>query len=135
MVPNLGRTLRGIIAGTFGGVDVQYHGMVDAAKRFERLDQGVDIVPLFEVAIIEPHRAEDVVRGSSARGAQARQAAVDSAMVFGDRLVVVINHDNDAAVQNGGVVEPLECEPARERAVANYGDDIVVLAGKVARLG
>lgn len=84
MVPNLGRTLRGIIAGTFGGVDVQYHGMVDAAKRFERLDQRVDVVPLFEVAIIEPHRAEDVVRGSSARGAQARQAAVDSAMVFGD---------------------------------------------------
>ena len=55
-------------------------------------------------------------------------------MVFGYGHFVVIDHDNDSGAQLGGFVEAFECFAARERAVADDGDDVFVRAFDVAGL-
>ena len=63
------------------------------------------------------------------------EVLADGADVGRDRHPVVVEHDDDVAVGVPGVVHPLVGEPAGERAVADDGDDLVVLALEVARGG
>ena len=53
-------------------------------------------------------------------------------MVFGDGLVVIVDDDDQVAVEIGGIVEALKRQAARKRAVANDGDDVVRVTRQVA---
>ena len=53
-------------------------------------------------------------------------------MVLGDGLVVIVDDDDQVAVEFGGIVEALKRQAARKRAVANDGDDVIRVARQVA---
>ena len=50
-----------------------------------------------------------------------------------NRPLVVVDHDDEAASELSGVVEALEGESARQRAVADDRHHVVALAGELAR--
>ena len=52
-------------------------------------------------------------------------------MVFGDGLVVIVDDDDQVAVELGGIVKALKRQTARKRTVANDGDDVVRIARQV----
>ena len=52
-------------------------------------------------------------------------------MVLGNGLVVVVDDDNQVAVEIGGIVEALKRQAARKRAVANNGDYVVRIVRQV----
>ena len=60
---------------------------------------------------------------------------MDGADVGRDAVLVVVEHDDQAPAQFADVVQPLEGHAARERAVADHRDDVVLLALQVARHG
>ena len=66
--------------------------------------------------------------------AQRTQILVYSAVVLGDRHLVVVHHDDDACAQLRRLVETLERLTARERTVTDDGNDVLVRALYVARL-
>ena len=55
-------------------------------------------------------------------------------MVLGNGLVVIVDDDDQVAVEIGGIVKALKRQAARKRAVANDGDDVVRIARQVARV-
>ena len=52
-------------------------------------------------------------------------------MVFGDGLVVIVDDDDQVAIEFGGIVKALKRQAARKRAVANDGNDVVRIARQV----
>ena len=52
-------------------------------------------------------------------------------MVLGNGLVVIVDDDDQVAVEIGGIVKALKRQAARKRAVANDGDDVVRIARQV----
>ena len=71
---------------------------------------------------------EIVVAG---RRPQITEGQRDAAGVFGDRHVVVIENDNEIALQPGGVVQRLEGHTAGQGAVPDHGDHVEVLSPEV----
>ena len=55
-------------------------------------------------------------------------------MVLGDGLVVIVDDDDQVAIEFGGIVEALKRQAARKRAVANNGNDVVRIARQVASM-
>ena len=53
-------------------------------------------------------------------------------MVLGNGLVVVIDDDDQVAVELGGIVKALKRQTARKRTVANDGNDVVAVARQIA---
>ena len=53
-------------------------------------------------------------------------------MVLGNGLVVIVDDDDQVAIEFGGIVKALKRQTARKRAVANDGDDVVRIARQVA---
>ena len=53
-------------------------------------------------------------------------------MVLGDGLVVIVDDDDQVAIEFGGIVEALKRQAARKRAVTNNGNDVVRIARQVA---
>ena len=56
-------------------------------------------------------------------------------MVLGDRLLVVVEHDDEVRLHLARDVQALERLAAGHRAVADEGDDVLCAPGKIARLG
>ena len=52
-------------------------------------------------------------------------------MVLGNGLVVIVDDDDQVAVEIGGIVKALKRQAARKRSVANDGDDVVRIARQV----
>ena len=52
-------------------------------------------------------------------------------MVLGNGLVVIVDDDDQVAVELGGIVKALKRQTARKRTVANDGDDVVRIARQV----
>ena len=77
------------------------------------LGLGAGVVP----ARVQPHAVE---------------VAGDRADVGRDRHAVVVEHDHDRRLQPAGVVQRLVGDAAGERAVADHGDDLAVLADALA---
>src|SRR5581483_6259423 len=44
----------------------------------------------------------------------------------------VVEHDHHLPLEMADLIEPLECEPARERAITDDGDDVIVLVAEIA---
>ena len=131
VMPALGVALGWLKTLALGGGDVQHDGMIDIAQFLQRVDEGQHIVTGVQIAVVEPHRAENVALTGAVAGAQLGQIAIQAAMVLGNGLVVVIDDDDQVAVELGGVVKALKRQTARKRTVANDGNDVVRIARQV----
>ena len=135
MMPVFGVALGRLKALALGGRDVQHDGVIDVAQLLQRIDQRLDIVAGVQVAIVESQRAENVVLTGAVAGAQLGQIAIQATVVFGDGLVVIVDDDDQVAVELGGIVKALKRQAARKRAVANDGDDVIRVTRQVACVG
>ena len=131
VVPALGVALGRLKALALGGGDVQHDGVIDIAQFLQRVDQGQHVVTGVQVAVVEPHRAENVALAGAVAGAQLGQIAIEATVVLGDGLVVVIDDDDQVAVELGGIVKALKRQAARKRAVANNSNDVIRIARQV----
>ena len=131
VVPALGVALGWLKALALGGGDVQHDGVIDIAQFLQRVDEGQHIVTGVQIAVVEPHRAENVALAGAVAGAQLGQIAIQAAMVLGNGLVVIVDDDDQVAIEFGGIVKALKRQAARKRAVANDGDDVVCIARQV----
>ena len=132
MVPAFGVALGRLKALALGGGDVQHDGMIDIAQFLQRVDQGQHVVAGVQITVVESHRAENVALTGAVAGAQLGQIAIEATVVLGDGLVVIVDDDDQVAVEFGGIVEALKRQAARKRAVANDGDDVVAVARQIA---
>ena len=69
MMPALGVALGWLKALALCGGDVQHDGMIDIAQLLQRVDQGQHIVAGVQIAVVEPHRAENVALTGAVAGA------------------------------------------------------------------
>ena len=132
VVPAFGVALGRLKALALGGGDVQHDGMIDIAQFLQRVDQGQHVVAGVQITVVESHRAENVAFTGAVAGAQLGQVAIEATVVLGDGLVVIVDDDDQVAVEFGGIVEALKRQAARKRAVANDGDDVVAVARQIA---
>ena len=135
VMPALGVVLGWLKALALGGRDVQHDGVVDVAQLLQRVDEGQHIVTGVQITVIEPHRAENVALTGAVAGAQLGQIAIQATVVFGDGLVVIVDDDDQVAVELGGIVKALKRQAARKRTVANNGNDAIRVTRQVARVG
>ena len=68
--------------------------MVDVAHTTESLDHRLDVVAVSHIEIVEAHSLEEVARRLAVGFAQQLQVVVKSAVVFGNRHLVVVDHHN-----------------------------------------
>ena len=106
-------------------VNVDDDGLLAVLYRSERRDQRLGIVPIRDVAVVEPHRAEKIVRCRPVRLAQTAEHRVHAAVVLGDRPVIVVEDDDEVRPHLARDIQPLQCLTARERTVADEGDDVL----------
>ena len=107
----------------------------EEARRPVGLDRGLHLgpEPLDPAAEAERQLGEPLL-GGRARLVEARvephalEVAGDRADVRRDRHAVVVEDDHHRRLQPAGVVERLVGDAAGERAVADHGDDLAVLA-------
>ena len=85
-------------AGALFGVDVQDHGTRGVADLLQRANELYHVVALLKVAVIKPQRTERVVGRGAAGGTELGHAPVQAAVVFRDRLVVVVDDNDEAGV-------------------------------------
>ena len=131
MMPVFGVALGRLKTLALGGRDVQHDGMIDIAQFLQRVDEGQHVVTGVQIAVVEPHRAENVALTGAVAGAQLGQIAIQAAMVLGNGLVVIVDDDDQVAIEIGGIVKALKRQAARKRSVANDGDDVVRIARQV----
>ena len=133
-VPRLLVLHGGRIAVTFLRVYVHHGWAVGVLHAAEHVDELRYVVALLKILVVEAPRLEPVVLACAVALAQRTQILVYSAVVLGDRHLVVVHHDDDACAQLRRLVEALERLTARERAVADDSYDVLVRALHVARL-
>ena len=84
VVPALRVALGRLKALALGGGDVQHDGAIDIAQLLQRVDEGQHIVTGVQIAVVEPHRAENVTLTGAVAGAQFGQIAIEATVVLGD---------------------------------------------------
>ena len=90
----------------------------------ERGDQRLRVIAVCDVAVGEAHRAKEIVGGCPARLAQLSEFTVHPAVVLGDGLVVVVEHDDEVRPKLADGIQPLKRLAARHGAVADQDDDV-----------
>ena len=135
VVPALRVALGRLKALALGGRDMQHDGVIDIVQLLQRVDEGQHIVTGVQIAVVEPHSAENVALTGAVAGAQLGQIAIEATVVLGDGLVVIVDDDDQVAVELGGIVKALKRQAARKRAVANNGNDVIRVTRQVARVG
>ena len=135
VVPRLRVFLGKFVALALLRMDVDDDGRLAVLYRAERSDQRLAVVAVGDVAVVEAHRAKEVILRRAVRLAQAAKLLIHTAVVLGDGLVVVVKDDDEVRLHLARDVQPLECLAARHRAVADEGDDVLVASCEVARLG
>ena len=131
-MPSLFVLYRGRETVSFLGVDMHYRrsgGIFHAAKYIYQFRH---VVTLFQIHILKSPCLKPVVRTSPAAFAQGTQVLVDTAVILCDRHLIVVHHNNYACTEFRCLVQSLKRLAARERAVANDGNDVFVAAVNVA---
>lgn len=135
VVPTLGVVLCGLVAGALDGAHVQNDRMVDIAQLEQGALDGRLVVAIGKEAIVEPQGAEEVVGSGTFALAQLGEVAVDATVILGNGPTVVVHDGDHAGAELGKVVKPLERKTTGNGAIADDGDDVVIGAHEVARLG
>ena len=116
-------------------MNVHDNRMVDVLHCRERINQRVDIVALFHIAVVKADRAEQVQLARSVRPAELVNVPVDSAVGLRNRHLIVVEYDDEIGSHLCNVIEAFKCLAARQGAVSEKCDHILRSALKVAGLG
>ena len=134
IVPRLRIFLGELVALALFRVDVDDDRLFAVLDLGECGDQCLAVVAVRDIPVGEPHRTEQVVLRRATRLAQLLELAVHPAVVLGDGLPVVVEHDDEVCIHLADDVQPLKCLSARHRAVADQGDHIFCSPREVTRL-
>ena len=107
-------------------VDMNNRWSLRSLHAFKHLDEFAHVVALFQIQIVEAPRLKPVVLTRAVAFPQRPQIFVDATVVFGNRHLVVVHHDDDARSEFRSLVKSLKRFAARERPVANDGNDVFV---------
>ena len=110
---------------TFCGVYVHRYGDGAVFHGTECLDEFAEVVAIFHIQVFESERAEIVAFGCAVCFTQFLKVVIEAALVRGYAHLVVVD----------GIVQPFECFPATEGAVADYGHHVFAAATQVAGFG
>ena len=114
------------IAMTFLGMYVHDSRLFSTLHALEHLYELLDVVAFFQVLVLKSPSLEPVVLTRAMTLAQGTQVLIDSAMILGDRHLVVVNHDDYSRVQFGSLVKALKSLTSRQGAITDDGDDVLV---------
>ena len=133
-VPLLLVCLRGSVALALERIDVDHNRMSRVFYLLKCGDKSLDVVAIVDIQVVQAHRFEEVILGSSVGTAQLSKLVVHATVVLGDGHLIVIEDDDKVAVQLAGNVQALERLAARHGAVADNGDDVLLAAHNVSSL-
>ena len=133
-VPRLFIIFGKLIALAFFGVDMHHNRVVYVLNAFENIDKRSDVVAFGFVNVIQTDGFKHIKFALSVAFAQSFKVFINSAVSFGNGLLIIVNHDYHIRVEFGNRIEALERFPARKRAVAYNRDYILASADKVACL-
>lgn len=119
----------------FQRIDMHDDGVCHILHGGEYPDQGLHVIAVGDIAVVEAHRPEEVAGAVSAALAQLLQIAVKPAVILGNGHLVVVHNDDEVRTQLSGIVQPLERFAAAQRSVADNGHDIPLTALQVTGLG
>ena len=94
-----------------------------------------DVVAFAYIDVVVAEGAEEVALGGAVGVAQKFEVLIDAAMVGRNAHLVIVDHHNEIAVEQGSVVQSLESLASAERAVAYYGHHIFMSSLHVAGFG
>ena len=106
--------LGGSIALALQRVDVHHRRVVGVLYPSEGIDECFEVVALVHIDVVQSHGAEEVVAARAVGASQFFEVPVESAVVFGDGHLVVVDHDDEVCAQFGSPVETFECLAAAE---------------------
>ncbi len=124
-----------LISAALDRVDVYHRGAAVVLHGSEGLDQTLNVVALFHIDVMKTHSLKHVALGLASGGPQKVKIVDVSAMVFGNRHFIVVDHDYYPRSQLGSHVQALIGLTTAKRAVANDGNHIPGTALEVACLG
>ena len=101
----------------------------------ECLDEFAEVVAIFHIQVFESERAEIVAFGCAVCFTQFLKVVIEAALVRGYAHLVVVDYHDEICSECGGIVQPFECFPATEGAVADYGHHVFAAATQVAGFG
>ena len=114
---------------------MHHDGMVNVLHLIEGGDECFELVALIHIEIVQAHGTEEVVATSAIRPSERCEVLVKSAMVFGNRHLVVVDHDDKVRAQFGCPVKAFKCFTTTERPIADDGNHVARLAAQVATFG
>ena len=124
----------GSITVTLLRMDMHYGGTVSVLHATEHLNELSDVVALLQVFIVEAPRLKPVVLAHAVALAQRTKVLVYSSVVLGYGHLVVVHNDDDARAKLRRLVKSFESLAARQRSVADNGNDVLLRALHVACL-
>ena len=133
-VPLLLVCLRGSVALAFERIDVDHDRMGRVFYLLKCGDKSLDVVAVIDIQVVQAHRFEEVILGSSVGAAQLSELVVHAAVVLGDGHLVVVEDDDKVAFQLAGNVQALKRLAAGHGSVADNCDDVLPAAHNVASL-
>ena len=116
-------------------VDVHHRRVVGVLYPSEGIDECFEVVALVHIYVVQSHGAEEVVAARAVGASQFVEVPVESAVVFGDGHLVVVDHDDEVRAQFRRPVEAFEGFAAAERPVADDGNHVSSSPCQVASLG
>ena len=127
--------LRHLQAHAFFGIDVYHYGVVDVFHRFEHLDEAVQVIAMFHIAVGIAHGAEEVGFSLAIGVAEKPEVGVYAAVVFGDAHLVVVDHHDEVRAECRSIVKAFEGDSAAERTIADHGNYVFLITLEVTGLG
>ena len=131
-VPLLLVCLRGSVSLALERIDVDHDWMSRVFYLLKCGDKCLDVVAVIDIQIVQAHRFEEVILGSSVSATQLSKLVVHAAVILGDGHLVVVEDDDKVAVQLAGNVQALKRLAAGHGAVADNCDDVLLAAHDVA---
>ena len=99
------------------------------------IDQRTHIISLIHITVVKSHRTKQIALCRSFRLTKQSEILVQTTMIFSNRHVIVIDHNNEIATKLCRPVKSFQCFPATERSISDHRDHIAVFPFQVACLG
>ena len=101
---------------------------------FECFNQRRDIIAILDKYIIQSHRAEQIARCFSVCVAQLLQILIQTAVIFCDGHVIVIDDNNQIAVQLCRKIQTFERFAAAQRTISDNRNNVLAAAEQISAL-
>ena len=107
-------------------VDMNNCWLVGILHTTEHFYEAFYVVAFLQILILKSPCLKPVVLTLATALAKRTQILVYTAMVLGNRHLVVVYNDDDARAKLRSLIKSFECFTARQRTVANNGYDILL---------